>query len=182
MSNENINEEKSLLAEFHKRAIINQDKSNEAGRQIYEDKLYVKVHIKGSKNAIQDKLATEEDKARFPRAWALYKARGEEVSVGTPLDKLPCMSQALEMNLKALGVMNVEDLAEIDLNGATNIKGGNGLKAQAQAYLKLANEPVKHVEVTLDDDDPIDLEDLESDPGVVKKETLSLPKNNGAAA
>lgn len=164
-----MSEEQDLLAEFHLRAVINADLSAQAGKQVYDDKLYVKIHIKGSKNAIQDKLATPEDELRFPKAWLLYKAKGEQGCGGTPLDKLPCMSQSLEMNLKSLGIGNVEDLAELNLNGSLNLKGGQGLKTQARDYLKLANKAVR-VEFENEDEDPVDIEGLEDDPNVERKE------------
>lgn len=159
-----MSEERDLLAEFHLRPVLNADKTEQQKAQVYEDILYVRIHIKGSKNAIQDKIATAEDKLRFPRAWAMYEAKGETGCGGTPLDKLPCMSQSLEMNLKALGVHNVEDLSQLNLNGALNLKGGQGLKTQAKEYLKLAGKPVKaSFEV---DEDPVDVEALTDDPDV----------------
>ena len=131
----------------------------------YKDKIYVEVFIKGNKNTTFSRPITDEDKHNWPKAWAAFESNSPEMAVGNPISVLPGLGPSQAMNLQAVGIFSVEDLAELDDAGVMNIQGGRTLQNRAKAWLAALS--VGAEEET--PDDPVDAEALAKDETVVKK-------------
>ena len=102
-----------LHVEFFVESVKQDFKSEEAGRPIYADTEFVRIHIPGDKNLITERAATKQDKDRFALEYARFKngMKEEEQAVGTPLKHWPAMSRAMAKEFAAVNVHTVEQLA-----------------------------------------------------------------------
>ena len=91
-------------------------KSIAAGREIYEDREYVEILIKG-----QDKQAVVEEvkqhhKQKFPIAYMAFQQARELPMVGTPIAQLPGVGPSLAHTMKGLNIRSIEDMAGVGEN------------------------------------------------------------------
>lgn len=101
-----------LYVQFYMRAVMQRGKSEEAGRPIYADVPHVRILVPGDKLSIVDRVASEDDMARFAEHWGKFKAgQGQEV-VGTRLEVIPWMSRSKAEEYKYFGIHTVEQLAD----------------------------------------------------------------------
>jgi hypothetical protein len=102
-----------LHVEFFIEAVKQGFKSEEAGRPIYKDTEFVRIHIPGDKNYSAEREATAQDKERFALEYARFKngLKDEEQAVGTPLKHWPAMSRSMAKEFAAVNVHTVEQLA-----------------------------------------------------------------------
>ena len=142
---------------FYMRAVENKARSREEGRPIYEDVPYVKILMPGSKD-YPDRKVRDEDKQRWPRAWAAFESGQENAQGGTPLERWNGLSSARLAELQALNIHTVDQLAEVP-DGSLNKLGPDGrkLRDQAQAFIQSAGvseemaERVKNLEARIRD-------------------------------
>lgn len=128
---------------FHTRQVENKAKSREAGRPIYEDVEYVEILIPGSKNERPVRRVNSNDRERWPEAYRRFKDGQAEAQSGTPLEQWPRMSRSRVMELKAVGIATVEDLAAVKDSNLQNIgPDGRELRQNANNFLKAADEDV----------------------------------------
>lgn len=131
-----------LYVEFKREAVQNQAKSEEAGRPIFDEFDYCHITVPGGKTKVVERV-TEHHKDRFPRHWAKYQemlgGKTGETLIGTPLDQWPALGVARVMELRALGIHTVDQLANLNDNGIGALgMGGRELKARAAAFLAQA--------------------------------------------
>jgi hypothetical protein len=133
----------------------NEAKSREAGRPIFDDMEVVEVRFAGDRNKIsvfpgarhlrrgagrrrQHPQITYAE--RWSEQYKRFKAKGQQIAEGTPVDELPFLTQAKRAELKALSIYTAEALAALDGQPLKNLgQGGRDLKNQAQAYLDNAS-------------------------------------------
>jgi hypothetical protein len=126
----------SLYVKFENRPTRNKSKSIEAGRPIFEDVEFIHIMQPGNKSNIFIQPATAADRQRFPRHYAAFKNRNEEVVEGTPLEEWPSISRSMCEELKHFHVRTVEQLVGMTDNNASNFMGINNLKQKAEAFLE----------------------------------------------
>jgi hypothetical protein len=102
----------------------------------HKDVLYVEVFVKGSKNISSSRVATEEDKANYPKSWKAFQNNSPEGLDGFPISCL-AVGPSQVMDLNALGFFTVEELAEASDAVIANVKGGQLLQKKAKAYIKM---------------------------------------------
>jgi len=128
----------------------------------HKDKTYVEIYIKGNKNTTFSKEATEEDKANYPKAWAAYENNNSELCDGNPINMLPGIGPSQAINLKALGIFSIEDLANLGEPGINDVPGGRTLQKKAKAYLAALD-----VEPELEETpEPVNVAALDNNPNV----------------
>jgi len=98
-----------LIVRFHLQPRLLVAKSNAAGRKIYADAEYCEIRIKGQPKQVVDELVTPEHIAKFPVAYAYFKAQKEMPVVGTPIEQLPGISPSVVEKLKAMRIRSCED-------------------------------------------------------------------------
>lgn len=86
--------------------------SEQAGRPIYHDAVFIRIQAAGDKLNIIDRPIEENDKRRFPLHWAHYQNQTKDGEhPGTPLSELPGLTKAGVLTLKASGFHTVEQFA-----------------------------------------------------------------------
>ena len=82
--------DENLYAEFYVKPVKQNFASEEAGRPIFADVVYVKIMTPSDQLTQIDTIAREDHKARFPRQWAYFqnKQAGMQQVVGTPVGEV----------------------------------------------------------------------------------------------
>lgn len=134
-------EENKALVEFLTDAVQNNFKSAQEGRPIFDDKTFIRIQTPGDTKTVIYRVATEQDKQRFPRAYEAFK-RGEQVTMeGTPLEQWPQITKSQVRELKHLGILSVESLASVsDANIQRMGPGYMQLKTRAKQFLESASD------------------------------------------
>lgn len=129
-----------LLVKFTMHPIQNYEKSQEAGRPIFEEIPFVDIRVPGDRSNHQFRPAAEIDLRRWPKHWEAFQNRVEAPSEGTPLEEWPSINKALVEELKFFHIKTIEQLANISDSNAQNFMGMQDLKAKAKAWLAQAGE------------------------------------------
>jgi hypothetical protein len=149
----------NLLVRFMMRPHQSQAKSRAAGRPIFEDIEYVDIQVPGDRTSQIIRPINDQDKLKWPRHYELFKARGEEAKIGTPLEQWPPITPALVQELKHFGVETVEQLANLADSAAQNFMGIQVWVQKAQGWLIQAGdaaEAEKYAEEIQKRDDQIE--------------------------
>ena len=103
-----------LVVFFHKKAKKNNFRSEQEGRPIFDDVIYIKKMVPGDSLSIIDRPMYESDKAEFPMQWAHFqnKVGSDQVIIGTPLVEWPLLTTAQAEELRAMKFYTVENVAE----------------------------------------------------------------------
>lgn len=131
------------LAIFYNRGVHDAAASTQAGRQIFRDRVYIRVSPPGERLNVVDRPATEEDKRRWPMQWNQFIKNHEQIPDGTPIEQLYPEKPAIAQTLKASGVHTIEQCA--DLSGHAIDSVGMGAQSwvnTAKAYIEKANRGV----------------------------------------
>lgn len=125
--------------EFKKLPIQNRAKSKEAGRPVFDSRVFITIQHPGDMLNILQRLATDADAAEFPAQWRAFQDGQQAVPEGTPLSILfPDAPEVVE-NLRHFKVFTVEQLANVtDSNLGALGMGSRKMQQDAQAYLKAA--------------------------------------------
>lgn len=140
-----------LVALFKNHASLNEVKSREEGRPIYDDIEVVEIRSPGSRdfkvfpaNAFshwqthphtgeQTKITYAE---RFVHQYQQFKRHAAQTKSGTPLDYVPFLSEGKRAELRAQNIYTIEALAAIDGQELKNLGlGGRDLKNAAAEYI-----------------------------------------------
>ena len=104
--------DQALNVEFFDGTILQNYLSEQEGRPIYHDAVFVRIQTPGNDHNIIVRPVEERDKKRFPLHWAHYKNNASnEQHPGTPLSELPGLTKSAVLNLKARGFHTVEQFA-----------------------------------------------------------------------
>jgi len=137
-----------MIVMFYLRPQLNPAKSEAAGRQIFEDVEFVRIHPPGERLNIIDRRAGDVDKKRWPMQWAQFKQNAPQMCEGTPIEMLYPSQPSIGASLKASGVHTVEQCAELSAHAIETI--GMGCQQwvnEATRYLQVANKGVKASEM-----------------------------------
>lgn len=125
---------------FYRKWITNKYRTKQEGREIGEYKDYVMIISPGQTKSEVHRVATDEDKAEFPKEWALYSQGKEQMSSGTPIELLPGMDAGRAAGFKVLYINTIEQLAELsDAGLQTAGMGSHEWRKRAQDYLRTRN-------------------------------------------
>jgi hypothetical protein len=127
-----------LYVQFYVRPVMNNFKSSEAGRPIYEEEEYIRIVIPGDSKTTVDCPVDETFRQRFAQQYDKFKRGLAQAVEGTPLEMWPQMTVGLCAELKAMNVTTVEQLAGLDDGKAQKIMGSFDLRRRAQAFLDAA--------------------------------------------
>ncbi|WP_375453716.1 hypothetical protein [uncultured Methylobacterium sp.] len=134
-------ENPGILAMFFTDAVRMNFASEQAGRDIFEDREHVKIVIAGDKHSEVVREATDVDRERFHEVYRRFRAKASEREqiVGTILDAAPFLSPSQRKEMESLNIFTVEQLAALSDTAKQKIgMGANEMVAKAQAFLKVA--------------------------------------------
>lgn len=131
------------MAIFYNRGVHDPSASSQAGRQIFRDRVYIRVSPPGERLNVVDRPATEDDKRRWPMQWHQFVQNHEQVPEGTPIEQLYPEKPSIAQTLKASGVHTIEQCSELSGHAIDNV----GMGAQqwvntAKSYIEKANRGV----------------------------------------
>lgn len=134
--------DEKLLVSIYTRSVQHPAKTEEAGHPVFEDVPFIKIQVPGDPTTVVDTKLRDHHKRRFPRHWAHFQQYQNAAPVmGTPLAEWAAVSRSQADNLKVVGVMTVEQLADLTDAQIQRIgMGGEQLRRKAQAWLKQAQE------------------------------------------
>lgn len=125
-----------LHVQFYKHAELDSFASEKAGRKIFVEKVYVRILTPANRLNVIEREATPDDRQRFRNKFVAFVERGEQLVNGSPLGELPTISQAQVMELRALKIDTIEQLAGLpDTTAQLLGTGGQELKQRAIRYL-----------------------------------------------
>jgi nucleotidyltransferase/DNA polymerase involved in DNA repair len=133
------NLDSQLHVTFYRHAELNSWRTKEEGRKIFEEHLYIRILAPANRLNVIERKASDEDRARFQKQFLSFVEKGESLQQGTPLDQLPTISPSQVLELKALKVDTVEQLAGMaDTTVQLLGTGGQELKQRANRFLTRA--------------------------------------------
>jgi hypothetical protein len=123
-------------AQFYLHPVKMNKKSEEAGRDIYEDRVYVLILSPGQTKSECRRPMQERDKRDYPQAWADFQNGNKEPTVvGTPIEYLG-ISPARAKELRAVHIHTIEQMAECSETTKQNVgMDFFALKNRAAAYV-----------------------------------------------
>lgn len=134
--------EPGVHARFLYHPKLNGLKSKEAGRPIYEDKIYIEILIAGMDKQTVVRPVQERDKTRFAAEWAAFERGEESRRTGTPIAEWPRMMQtpAMVKMLEAINIHTVEDVAHLSDEFIPKLgMGGYKMREEAQRFIASAS-------------------------------------------
>lgn len=131
-----------LHVQFYERVEKDNFASQKEGRPIFKNVDFIKIMKPGDNTTEIDTYATEADKRRFHRQWALYQNnKSSEQVQGTDVREWPIIDRATAEGLRAQKFYTVEQIANAsDQQSQALGMMGPRLKQQAQAYLLKAKD------------------------------------------
>lgn len=142
--------DEQLFVIFYKGTLKNEAKSLEEGRHIYDDVDCVRIIIPGDKNSLVDRPVEPNDKRRFAKQYAAFKAgasEDEQIS-GTRLKEWPFLSRGQCLELEYLGIKTVEQLAEVRDDIVGRVPGMTSLKANAAVWIGKSKSSAEAAKIT----------------------------------
>ena len=151
-----------LLVIFYKDVLHDEGKSVDAGRPIYVDTDFMRVHIPGDPTSVVVRPVSEVDKRRFALQWARYLQgmKEEDQLSGTPLKEWPSVTRAQVEELRFFQIRTVEHLAEVGDAVKMKMPGLTRLSQLARIWLDKANhtaEAAKHQQKIDEQDNKIEV-------------------------
>jgi hypothetical protein len=140
-----------LYVEFFRKPIMQPGKSREAGRAVYEEVDYVRIHVPGDKSSVIERPMSEQDVFRFQDRYNKWKAGQAEAVTGTPLSALPGMNASKVEEYKYFKIVTVEQLAEANDNLGGKFMSFQQDKQRAKAFMEVAanNAPIEKMNAEL---------------------------------
>jgi len=137
--------DRSMVVMFFTKPQHNPGKSTEAGRPIYDDVPYVRIHPPGERlNIVERPVQQASDSRRFPQQWAAFQQGRQQIPDGTPIDLLYPDHPSIGAMLRASNVYTIEQCAELSGPAIDNIgMGAQRYCNDAQKYLQASNKGVK---------------------------------------
>lgn len=127
-----------LFVQFYTKPVMHPLKSTEAGRPIFDEVDYIRIRVPGSQLTCIDTPVTDANYLqRFGDKYRAWKAGQKDVMQGTPIESFPFMLSkvALIAELKAMGILTVEQLSTLDDGYAMKLMGGMELRKRAKEWI-----------------------------------------------
>ncbi len=171
-----------LYVEFYRKPVQHEAQSREAGRAIYVEVDYIRIHTPGDKTSVIDKPVTALDIQRFGDRYNKWKAGQAEAVVGTPLTALPGMTPAKAEEYKYFKIVTVEQLADAPDNLGQKFMSFQQDKQRAKAFMEVAanNAPIERMNEELQKRDAV-IEDLKTRLDALSAAAAKTAKRNAVA-
>lgn len=131
--------ESHVFATIYQEAVELKSESEKAGRPIFTDLPFIRITIPGDTNNIIERKLTEQDKHKYPKAWADYQRGEAQGFTGTPLEQWTQITRAQVKESKYFECHTVEQLAGLTDSHCQKMgMGFRDLREKAKAYLGVA--------------------------------------------
>lgn len=134
---------------FYDKAVQDRKETEIQGRAVFKNVPFVEILIPGAPNQRPNLRATDEYKARFPKAWGAYLERKKGLADGTPLEQWPYLNAAQVAELKHAGVYSVEQLSAVADGNLKNLGlHGRDLRDRAKQFLQGSSDTERELRET----------------------------------
>jgi hypothetical protein len=137
-------DDSKLYVEFKMEPVQQGAESEKQGRPIYKDVPYIEINFPGDRTKkiyrpvkMENDHQSPSDPVRFPRQWTAFQEQRTQVQDGTPIEQWGPITRSQAMELKAMRIHTVEQLAGISDQNLTWL-GARELRDKAEAWLKQA--------------------------------------------
>lgn len=167
-----------LYVEFFREPALHPGKSREAGRAVYEEKDFVRIHVPGDKTNVVVQPMHDMNKQRFAVRYQKWLAGQAEAVTGTPLSALPDMNPAKVEEYKFFKIITIEQLAEANDQLGQKFMSFHQDKQRAKAFIEATkgNAPIEQMNAELQKRDA-EIENLR-----IQVEALQVNKRKTASA
>jgi uncharacterized coiled-coil protein SlyX len=146
-------QDRALLVKFYTAPLKNEERTLEEGRPIFDDVDMIEIRVRGTKDNIVNRPVRADDKVRFREAWRHHQDGEKAVQSGTPLAQWPVMATSQVEEMKYLGFVTVEQIAEANDSVVSSITGLQTLKNKAKAFIEFSKgaAPIEKLQTQLAD-------------------------------
>lgn len=138
----------TVRARFFADAVENPKRTKEAGRPMFDDVEMVEFLFLDDRNTRFVAPADERSRGngptyaeRYPREYEAFKRGAARAATGTPLEHWPILTTSRVHELKAMGILSVDELADATEGVIRNIgRDGRTLQEQARAFIGTAKD------------------------------------------
>lgn len=140
-----------LYIEFFREPVMNSGKSRTAGRAVYEEQDFVRIHVPGDKTTVVVEPMHDMNKQRFRVRYEKWKSGQSDAVIGTPLSALPGMTPSKVEEYKYFKVVTVEQLADAPDNLGQKFMSFHQDKQRAKSFMEVAagNAPIEKMNAEL---------------------------------
>jgi hypothetical protein len=140
-----------LYVEFFREPVMHPGQSREAGRAIYEERDFVRIHVSGDKTTVCVEPMHEINLIRFRSRYDKWNAGQAEAVTGTPLSAMPGMSPAKVEEYKFFKIVTIEQLADANDQLGQKFMSFQGDKQRAKAFIEATrgNAPIEQMNAEL---------------------------------
>lgn len=166
-----------LYVEFMREPVLHPGQSREAGRAIYEERDFVRIHVPGDKLTVVVEPMHEINMQRFRSRYEKWKAGQAEAVVGTPLNALPNMTPAKVEEYKFFKIVTIEQLADANDQLGQKFMSFHQDKQRAKQFIEATkgNAPIAKMNEELQKRDS-EIENLRSMVEALQASTASKRK------
>ncbi len=132
---------RGMIIRFEMQGVMNEAKSAEEGRPVFEDKEFVEIKSPNDIFSVVHREVTREDRNTYPQLYRAWKEGAADATTGTPLREWPPIAASQVALLGFKGIRTVEQFVEVSDDGCHQL--GHGyltLRNAAVAWLKKAND------------------------------------------
>ena len=116
--------------------------SEQEGRDIYKDEVFIRIKSPGDNLTEVVRKASEIDKKRFAHQWAYFNQSqdGGECVTGTPVSEWAACPRSMAEEFRAKGFKTVESVANASDSQLQQMMGGLGWRTKALAFIEQAKD------------------------------------------
>jgi len=138
---------KGVYPEFFERAVHMKFKSEQEGKAVYENRVFVAITVAGDPHTRVETEATEEHKIMYEPHWNAFCEKREPVVEGTPIENWNVLDPAMLKILQSLKIRTVEQMANLNEAYFKNIGlDARRLRDKAKEYINSNTERVQELE------------------------------------
>ena len=140
-----------LYVEFFREPVMHPGRSKEAGRAVYEERDFVRIHVPGDKSTVVVQPMDQINMIRFQSRYDKWKAGQADAVTGTPLNALPGMTPAKVEEYRYFKIVTIEQLAEANDQLGQKFMSFNSDKQRAKAFIEATknNAPIEAMNAEL---------------------------------
>lgn len=132
-------DDRGLVVMFYNKAEQNNFKSTQEGRPIFDEIVFIRILVPGDRTKTVERPCREDDKQRFPMAWANFKNQVPASLAGTPVQQWPRLSVSQVAEAFAGNIFTVEAIGELSDQQVSSMgMGWSQLRTEAKAFIAKA--------------------------------------------
>lgn len=129
-----------LVVFFHAQQVQHNHRSKLENRPVFVEKIFITKIVPGDNKLIIDRPMRQEDMEDFPREWALWEQKRQNVIPGTPIESWSALTDTQKAEFKALNIFTIEQFAGLADSNAVKIMGFNDLREKAKAFISASQD------------------------------------------